>query len=364
MISPPNAVNIAIHKLFAKTWVSVTACISLSFFMPLLGAQSTKDTSILPYVKPDRIARIDGHRSIHFRCMGTGSPTVILTAALGEWSETWRYVQPALAKRTRVCSWDRAGFGFSSDSNEEQNTRNTTSDLQAGLESAGLKPPYVLVGHSLGGYESLLFKDRASESVIGMVLVDPSIVDQADRFQEASPFFSAYLNNLNAARPAYLRKCASTVSSGKLRPGAADPDGCFQWPAYYPSELADALSQMDTELSRWNANISLSENAAADSRIVVNPARNYGAMPLIVLSAMKQPTFPSGTPRDVVEGRSLVVDTLVKAHDEVASLSSRGINRLVPDSEHYIQIERPAVVIAAVEEVLVEVRTSKRTKRR
>ena len=69
-------------------------------------------------------------------------------------------VQPAVAQKTRVCAWDRASWGLSSPSRQPQTADNRTSDLQAALKADGIKGPYVVVGHSMGGYESLLLKDR------------------------------------------------------------------------------------------------------------------------------------------------------------------------------------------------------------
>ena len=67
--------------------------------------------------------------------MGQGSPTVILSAGMGNWAETWRKIQPAVAARTRVCAWDRAGFGFSTPSPEPQDVTHTTKDLERSLKA-------------------------------------------------------------------------------------------------------------------------------------------------------------------------------------------------------------------------------------
>ena len=82
------------------------------------GALAAVDPSYLPYAKPGILADVGGGRRINLNCMGKGSPTVILSAGAGSWSSTWSAVQPAVAARTRVCSWDRAGFGYSDASAE------------------------------------------------------------------------------------------------------------------------------------------------------------------------------------------------------------------------------------------------------
>src|SRR4051794_25474200 len=134
--------------------------------------------------RPGILARIAEGKTIHIKCMGTGSPTVILTAGLGD--SEWQKVQPQVARVTKVCFWDRYGSGFSSKGTGRETVAETTADLMAALKVARVAGPFVAVGHSLGAFESLLWKDRAPKAVVGMVLVDPSIPDQDDRLKKAA----------------------------------------------------------------------------------------------------------------------------------------------------------------------------------
>jgi len=241
--------------------------------------------------KPGILARIAEGKTIHIKCMGTGSPTVILTAGLGD--SEWRKVQPQVARVTRVCFWDRYGSGFSSKATGRETVAETTADLIAALKAARVGGPFVAVGHSLGAFESLLWKDRVPEAVVGMVLVDPSIPDQDDRLKKA------------AHQPPL---------SGKA--------------------LLNPLG------------ISLKQ--------VVNLNRNYGEMPLIVLTSTKVPELPPGTP-DAESARAMfraMNAEMHRGHAELAALSSRGVQRLVPDSGHYIQLDQPNAVIGAIKEVV------------
>ncbi len=106
---------------------------------------------------------------------------------LAAWSLWWGRVQPPLAKQTRVCAWDRAGYGFSSPSPEPQDIIHTTEDLERALKGAGIRGFYLMVGHSMGAYEALRFTDLHRQSVIGMVLVDPAIPDQAAVEERIAP---------------------------------------------------------------------------------------------------------------------------------------------------------------------------------
>lgn len=319
-------------------------------------ATSAVDPLLLPYAKPDTLAKLPDGRSIHLKCMGAGSPTVILTAGLGDWSETWRKVQPSVATTTRVCAWDRAGFGFSDGSPQPQTVSNTTSDLEAALKSANVHGPYVIVGHSLGGYESLRFTDLNRDAVVGMVLIDPSLPDQFARLRKAAPSFMAFVDEHYRSGTNFARSCASAVKTGKVTVSSPDPDGCLAYPATYPKDTAAELMKLDTQEMRWAAKISLVESFEASGRSIVDPSRNYGAMPLVVLTAMKMQPLPPGAPQTVVDGYPAFLAEWVRGHDELAALSSRGGDRRVPDSSHYIQIERPDAVIDAIQEVVAQSR--------
>lgn len=247
--------------------------------------------------KPGSLARIAEGKTIHVKCMGTGSPTVILTAGLGGSSADWREVQPQVARMTRVCAWDRLGSGSSSKSTGRETVAETTAYLIAALKAVRIEGPFVVVGHSLGAYESLLLKDRAPKAVVGMVLVDPSIPDQVDR----------------------LNKVAN-------KPPLAD------------KQAFDPL--------------------AISSKLVVDPKRHYGEMPLIVLTSTKMPELPRETP-DLVSVRAefaALNAEMHRGHAELAALSSRGVQRLVPDSGHYIQSDQPNAVIGAIEQVISAIR--------
>lgn len=241
--------------------------------------------------RPGILARIADGKTIHIKCMGTGSPTVILTAGLGD--SEWQKVQPQVARTTKVCFWDRYGSGLSSKATGRETVAETTADLIAALKAARVRGPFVAVGHSLGAYESLLLKDRAPEVVVGMVLVDPSIPDQGDRLSKAM--------------------------NGPPLSGKALLNPLF-----------------------------------ISSKQVVNPKRNYGDMPLIVLTSTTPPELPPGT-TDPASARAKFAPMdaeMRRGHAELAALSSRGVHRYVPDSGHYIQLDQPDAVIAAIKEVI------------
>lgn len=123
------------------------------------------------YPPPGELHDVGGYR-LHLSCTGEGAPTVILESGLCRDSLDWSWVQPGLSEVTRVCTYDRAGSGWSDPSPRPRTSRNIAQELHQLLLSAGIEGPLVLVGHSAGGSHVELFQHLYPESVAGMVLVD------------------------------------------------------------------------------------------------------------------------------------------------------------------------------------------------
>lgn len=125
---------------------------------------------------------------------GSGAPTVVLEAGTGGDHRTWAAVQPTLSTLTRTVSYDRLGLGSSTRSNRFRSASNYVEELREGLRKAGIDPPYVLVGHSLGGALVRLFAGRYPNEVAGLVLVDPAMENFFSRAAVEAP--QAYLDQL------------------------------------------------------------------------------------------------------------------------------------------------------------------------
>jgi pimeloyl-ACP methyl ester carboxylesterase len=120
---------------------------------------------------PGKLVDVGGRR-VHLYCTGKGSPTVILESGAGSFSIDWALVQPELAKRTRVCSHDRAGYGWSDPGPEWDTVEQVAHDLEIALNDTGERPPYVLVGQSMGGLFTRWYQHEHPDQVVGMALVD------------------------------------------------------------------------------------------------------------------------------------------------------------------------------------------------
>lgn len=139
------------------------------------------------YLAHSELVRLPDGRSINLYCEGKGGPVVVLDAGLGDGAWSWSQVQDQIAQRTRVCAYDRAGYGRSSPGPMPRDTAAIVGDLAAALKAAHVRGPYLLVGHSLASFDMRLFAFTHAKDVAGMVLVDPSADWQMRRMAEVAP---------------------------------------------------------------------------------------------------------------------------------------------------------------------------------
>jgi pimeloyl-ACP methyl ester carboxylesterase len=311
------------------------------------------DPSLDVYAQPQRLVQLGDARRMNLMCAGKGSPTVILEAGAGGSTLDWRWVQPAIARRTRVCSYDRAGMGFSDAGPMPRTASAVVADLEALLQAAALRPPYLMVAHSLGSYYVRLYTDRHLSEVVGMVLVDPSVEFQDRRFAEVSPAFGELLQTDQAA----AEECLQLARESKLRPDLPIFKECTYGYSRDPTFSERLFSvQIKRRLSVPFREALLSETSEmeADSEALVASRRSYGDIPLMILTQAPESVgaYP-GVPAAQVEA----MNTLwLRMHEELAALSSRGTNHVVEHSGHYIQKDQPAVVIDAIDRIVTDSR--------
>jgi pimeloyl-ACP methyl ester carboxylesterase len=128
------------------------------------------------YPPPGQLVDVGGYR-MHIYCTGEGSPTVILDALFPGTVSNWAWVQPEIARTTRVCAYDQAGLGWSDSGPQPRDAKQRTRELRTLLTRAGIPGPYVLVGHSLGGLSVRMFADQYPNDVAGMALIEASDPD-------------------------------------------------------------------------------------------------------------------------------------------------------------------------------------------
>jgi pimeloyl-ACP methyl ester carboxylesterase len=260
-----------------------------------------------PEQSKDRVL-IAGYHT-YVRCQGTGSPTVVLESGLGDASGVWGSVIPALVKTTHVCSYDRASMGGSDARPGPRTSATIARELQALLRHEGIAGPYILAGHSIAGYHMRVFASLYPSEVAGMVMVDSSHPDQ----------FARWLEVLGPRRP----NEASDVAA--YRQGL--------------THLANPLNNPE----HFDIPVSAAQ---------VRATGTLGTMPLVVLTAGKH---------DLPLKRRQPLEAAWRGmQEELAGLSTDSVHVLMPKSGHYIQVESPKAVIAAIQEVVTAVRTQGR----
>lgn len=281
---------------------------------------------------PGELVEFDGALS-HLDCAGEGSPTVVLEAGLGvAGSRSWSAVQPEVAAATRICSYDRAGFLWSEPREEPRDAERIAGELHGLLEAASESPPYVMVGHSLGGLLVRVYDDRFPGEVAGLVLVDPSHPEQFDRYpREVVEHRSRQEESLP---PPLLFRAWTFVGGFRFtRPPPEDAVQAFLWRTV-PHGLLGETAARDA----------IYERAAQTGTLVDRP--------LVVLSA-GVPTRVPGVPDQVLEEWHETRRTL---HAELAGLSGDSDLRTVQGADHDIHREKPEAVIAAIRDVVKAVR--------
>ena len=151
---------------------------------------------------PGHLVDIGGYR-LHLWCTGDGAPAVILDTGLGGSSADWGFVQPDVARFTRVCSYDRAGMGYSDPGPSPRTARRIASELAELLVRSGIGGPVVLVGASIAGFDVRVFASDHPERAAGLVLVDASHEDQA---HEVPPDGAICSSAVDDRRPPTVRR--------------------------------------------------------------------------------------------------------------------------------------------------------------
>jgi pimeloyl-ACP methyl ester carboxylesterase len=254
-----------------------------------------------------------------------------LEAGAGGDARTWGQLQYKLARTTRTCAYDRAGLGFSDEGPQPRNAIAVAADLDAALRAGGLNAPYVLVAHSLGSYFSLLFTDLHPREVGGIVLLDPSSIGQDARQKALVPKTATSTEDFIKT----LKRCAAKAQASEPK-HEPEPD-CRFGPVSTPGFYRTMASEIET--------------MPASSAELITRKRDYGEMPLVVMSA-DWGDHPAYSPTE----NQALAELWLQMHEEMAGLASRGELRKVEGAGHCIQCERPDMVVAIVNEVVAKVR--------
>lgn len=255
---------------------------------PLVTAQAEFDQPV------DELVDIGGSQ-LHVHCEGAGSPLVVLDAGFGDAGTIWSQVQSGVAKLTRVCAYDRLGLGQSSTAPKVHSLSDMTEELHRLLERLAPDVPRVLVAHSLSGLIARLYTSRYPAEVVGLVLVDTTTEDQDTRVWPLLP-------------------------------------------AEYRAELRAMLDRGPEHLGLEGLRAGMAELRRSD--------RDLGNRPLVVLTSAR----PIGATTAELDPR--LIEIWIDMQRTVAAFSTVSRHTVTDQSSHYIHVEEPNLVVAAIREVL------------
>jgi pimeloyl-ACP methyl ester carboxylesterase len=261
---------------------------------------------------PGHLIDIGGYR-LHLWCTGDGAPAVILDTGLGGSTPGWGFVQPEVARFTRVCSYDRAGMGYSDPGPSPRTARRIASELAELLARSGIDGPAVLVGASLAGFGVRVFASDYAERAAGLVLVDASHEDDAHDV----PWMARFVPLLSTIGVLRL----SGVSFGQPVESLA--------PAVRPFARATSFRAAGYQ-------------AAADEIIHIRESASE------VRSSRRKLTIPVV----VVTGGRAADEKWRQLQRDQASLSARGCLLIAQRSGHVVSVDQPEVVVDAIRAVV------------
>lgn len=314
---------------------------------PLLGLWLSRRRRVPP--PPGILVDVGGHR-LHLDCRGEGRPTVVFDAALGASSVSWSRVQPAVAEFTRACTYDRAGFGWSEAGPLPRTIDRVASELHRLLQAASLPPPYLLVGHSLGGFTARLYAARYRSEVAGLVLVDPAVPEEwspltpeQERRLVTGAWLgrrAAWLARLGIARlVAFLvsrgavplaRRLVVLLSSGTLR---GEQDRLLHPVLRLGAEERALLRTFWTRPHFFEALASHIESVPESARQVAE-VTDFGDLPVAVLTE-------SGAGPEKLNW-----------HRRLASYSTQGRHLVASSSGHWIPLDEPELVVETIRQMV------------
>jgi len=318
--------------------IAIGGCLALLLVVGVVWEQVERRQVAAAYPAPGRLVDIGGRR-IQIECRGNGSPTIVFETGLDYFgSLAWAKVYGPVAEFTHACAYSRAGIVWSDDKPGPHDGLGVARDLNATLTAAGENGPFVMVGLSLGGPYISLYTGLYGDQVAGLVYVDASHPDQLKRFEALLGKKQDMKSAFQAAGKWLSWTGIPRLVASRARGIAGVPPKTMEISlAFFPTSLGPMVSERDAIPTTLDA-------AAAN--------RNLGARPVVVLTRGK-PTS------DMSKAEAEKFDkTWLEMQKDMATWSSHGTQRTISDASHYIPNDDPDAVIAAIREVVDDVRSA------
>ena len=309
---------------------------------------------------PGRLVDVGGYR-LHLHCTGAGrGPAAVLIPGAGDFSFDWALVRPRASRFTRVCGYDRAGHAWSDPGPTPRTMRQEAHELRELLRAAGVRPPYVLVGHSAGGLVARVYAARYPREVAGLVLVDATTEDVTLNYQ-------GRLVRVRETARGRSVPGVQTLAASPPRPPTEDDLKQFEFnrQVFGPPKIGppfDRLPASARSLRLWalsNPKLqAATEDFWAEELREMHEARarrprQLGDLPLVSVVAGRAGEPPPGVA--AAEWARLAAEKR-RQKEGLAGLSSRGRVVIAGRSGHHIHLEEPALVVEALRQVVAAAR--------
>ena len=292
-----------------------------------------------------RIVDVDGHR-MHINCTGSGSPVLVLEAGGQNDAAIWMGVQPALSKTTTVCSYDRAGTGWSDTQPGPRDADHIAAELHQLLEHAGIKDPFILMAHSIGGLYARDYVTHYPADVVGIVFVDSStpFQDRNPALVRASPPKTAKDKIVDSVLRPWMWNVAVVVGTPRLlgmcghEHTASEHIGKVQ-----SEEICRLRTSAWDEIDEWDAS----------SQETVNSGP-FGALPILILSRDTSKGLPNNPLQNELDRRH----AWNQMQEDLKRLSTRSRRIIARNSAHQITLDRADLIEKEVPLFIEEARGS------
>ena len=289
------------------------------------------------YPKPGQLVDVDGY-NMHLKCSGSGARTIILEAGAGSWSMDWYLVQSELSKVARVCSYDRAGTGWSDRRPEPRDINRLVSELDSLLRKALVKPPYIMVGASFGGMIVQLFENRYPDLVTALVLIDGRPKDYFERYEKIVPNSKERLiEEMKTITFLYGFGLLAAVVNSK------PPEGV---PATL-QELYLDHGRMTKQAIAW----AKERIDGADNEQLAHRIGHIGDKPLLVISHGKKNMFAGRSGLSTSQAASLEA-LFASMQLGLTDLSTNSRHVIAEQSGHAIQFDQPDLIVREVSRLI------------
>lgn len=312
--------------------------------LALWGSLAKTDIADI-FPMPGKLVDVGNHK-LHINCSGQGENTVVFESGGGSWSLDWTNVVNRLSRSSRVCTYDRAGFGWSENATGARDIATIVNELHQLLTNGGIEGPIILVGASMGGAIVQLYAEKYPNLVSGILLLDARGKRSVTDLLSIEP---------TLLPPSGVPRFASILASfnivhGVLKLVGTDRILLDAHPHFESYEDAVKDIYLNTNVLDKNLRATFAEAISdADSEDQLDSIKGFGNTPLIVVTHGYENRFNA---LDLTSGEREVIEAeWIRQQRELARLSNRSKFVIARDSGHLIQLDQPTLVVKLVEEL-------------